>query len=124
MQSVPWRDELFSDWIVMCVIGTPLTHSFRVDSKQYKLHRIHLASGQNMSHFFRAQFTIPTGDLQKGTTDLSHLPQACKDVWERALDFLYSTSTEVVCPAKEVVPLLALADFLQVSTLVDASCEF
>lgn len=104
-----WRDGKWSDWSV--IIGT----------QKYNLHAFTLARA---SQFFESHMNVATqtGSLIRESDLTQVLPEACYDVFEDMLDFVYSDNQASfqILPSKALL-LLKTADILGVPKLFEAS---
>jgi len=112
-QRITWRGGApFSDWVLAW--GDPSEASGNDSADVYRVHRVVLIGGPRPAHFFAG--AVHEGFDARGTDLAKLIPETCRPVFEKALDFMYGAEIGRLEPAE--VPLLyKVADVLQCPTL-------
>eukprot|EP00746_Dinoflagellata_sp_MGD_P002858 gnl/MRDRNA2_/MRDRNA2_105589_c0_seq1.p1 gnl/MRDRNA2_/MRDRNA2_105589_c0~~gnl/MRDRNA2_/MRDRNA2_105589_c0_seq1.p1 ORF type:complete len:404 (+),score=57.82 gnl/MRDRNA2_/MRDRNA2_105589_c0_seq1:90-1301(+) len=115
-ERITWRNPQFADW----KLNWSSEDSSGVMS--WDVHRLVLVGGTRPAHFFAG--AAREGAYDSRSTELSLLlPQECKRCMEQVLDFMYGEPLGEV-EAKDVMPLMKIADVLQCSQLQNQLIDF
>lgn len=103
-----WRAGEHCDWTVI------------LDTKEFHIHKVIVATGDRASAFLAASFRKHCG--KNDTTDLTTLvPQKCWSYFESLLDFVYGSDVEVTID--NWAQLVKMADLLQIGSLYTRCVE-
>lgn len=105
------KDELLRSW----QSGEHSDWTLNLGDKEYRVHKVIVATGERASSFLAAAFRKHVGDSAERTDLTSLIPKPCWSHFEAVLDFIYSDTLDL--KAESWGPLVKMADVLQMGSL-------
>jgi BTB/POZ domain len=136
-KDLAWRrdpEESFSDWTIRVIpkeenetdtdstattsSPSPTPSNSSLQSRDFPVHRVYLASGPRKSDYFKTLFSTEAATMEREEhrTELT-LPNTACMAMEQFLDFVYGGRVFLTMNTDTVVALHYLADYLQVPPL-------